>query len=338
MRRTLLALVGLALTAALLAACGSDAPAGPSGPQLLTQTFGAKATPIRNAGLDVDFELKPEGLLRLGGPIKLALNGPFAAPRTGELPRFDVDLGATLNKKRYAAALRSTGTAVYADLEGTSYAIDDGSVLALRRGLRSIAGKRLPALTAIGIDPQRWIAKPKSREGEPIGGVATQRFSGDLDVARALADFDRLLTKAGGHASIGSLINPTLRRQIAGAVTESKVDVWTGAKDHIVRQIAMSATFAFPIGKTPVQGLQGGTFTLRIGLSKPNATPVTVSAPADPRPISVLTGGGIDRLLAGVDKALTGGAGIDLLGCLQNASGNSAELVKCVAEIPDLAG
>lgn len=339
MRRLLLALLCLALPGALLAACGGDdAPDGPDGPQLLAQTFGAKATPIRSARLEVDFELKPEGLLRLGGPIRLAFDGPYAAPRENQLPRFDVDVEATLNKQRYAAALRSTGTAAYAELEGRSYAIDDASVLALRRGLRSTAGQRLPALRSIGIDPQRWITKPQARDGEPIAGVATRRFGGHVDVARALADLDRLLTKAGGHASIGSLINPRLRRQIAGAVTESKVDVWTGAADHIVRQIAISGTFAFPIGKTPVAGLQGGAFTLRFRVTRPNATRVDVSVPADPRPISALTGGGIDRLLAGVDKALAGGAGIDLFACLQTVAGNSAELVRCVAEIPTLDG
>jgi hypothetical protein len=333
MRRALALLACLALPATLLGACGSDTPDGPGGPQLLAQTFGAKATPIRTAGLAVDFELKPEGLLRLGGPIRLSLAGPFAAPRADQLPRFAVDVDATLNKKRYAAALSSTGTAAYAELDGRDYAIDDASVLALRRGLRSTAGRRLPALRAIGIDPQRWISDPKAQDGETLAGVPTQRFSGKVDLARALTDVDRLLTKAGGHANLGSLLNPTLRRQIAGAVTSSKADVWTGAKDHIVRQLTITADFAFPIGKSPVQGLQGGAITLRMRLTKPNATRVEVSAPVAPRPIAALTGGGIDRLIKGIDAALTGGAGIDLLACLQNADGNSAELVRCVAQI-----
>lgn len=339
LRRVLLALVSVVLCGALLAACGGNDDK--SAEKTLQQTFGKSAAAIKTGKLDVDFQLDPEGLLALGGPIKLKLDGPFSAPRNGNLPRFDVDFVGTLARQRFKGGVLSTGRQAYVRLDSSDYKVDAPFVAKLRRGLAGLSdGKAQPGLRALGIDPLRWVSDPQEKGDEQVGGVDTIRVAGKVDVARLLEDLDTLLTKAGGTASgdSGSLFSPTLRKQLAGAVDKATVDIWTGASDKLLRQLAVKITFSFKNGaEAPIQGLEGGTIDLRLRLDDVNKTTVNVRAPAGARPLARVTNGSLSNFLNGVGAGLTssssGIAGGALLRCITRADGRTTALVRCISKL-----
>ncbi len=336
LRRALIVLSCLAVSAALLSACGGKDEADAQ--QILEQTFGKSAAEIENGRMDMRFQLDPEGLLALGGPIKLTLKGPFASPRGGDLPRFDVDFVARLARLPYAGGLQSTGTRAFLTAGGGAYEVDAPFVARLRRGLGSGGGQ--PGLSALGIDPLRWTSAPKKKGNETIGGVDTIRIGGEVQTEPLLSDLDALLTKAGGSSEPGdgSLLTPQVRRQLADAVDSATFDIWTGAEDKLMRQLAVVIKFAFKDGSpSPIQGLEGGTIKLRLRLDAVNETKVSVRAPRGARPIAELTGGGLENFLRGIGSGLTGGSdavvGGAFLKCITGAAGSTTKLLRCVSKV-----
>lgn len=339
LRHALAVLACLLLCGGLLTACGSDDDKGDAGAQeLLNQTFGTGAEAIDSARLNVAFQLDPEGLLALGGPIKLSLNGPFTTPGGGQLPHFDVDFAATLAREIFRGTVLSTGRAAFVRLDGNDYKIDPEFVTDLREGLADAAESKQPGLKALGIDPLRWVSGAQERGEERIAGVDTTRISGNVAVAKLLEDLDRLLAKAGGSGG-GELLSPKLRQQIEDAVKTAKVDIWTGTDDKILRQLAVRIDFAFEKGEKPISGLDAGHINLRLRLTDVNETKLTVAAPTDARPLADLTGGSIGDFFTGIANGLTGKGGSftsgRFLACLTSSGGNTADLVSCISKLAD---
>lgn len=338
LRHVLAALACLVLCGGLLAACGDDSDdTGAQG--LLDQTFGSGASAIDNGQMDLDFRLDPKGLLALGGPIKLSLDGPFSSPGDRQLPHFDVDFAATLANEIFRGSVLSTGRAAFVVLDGRGYKVDREFVADLREGLADTAGRRQPGLKSLGIDPLRWVSGAQERGEERVAGVDTTRISANVKVATLLEDIDRLLTKAGGSGGSGGLLSPQVRKQISDAVKTAKVDIWTGTDDKILRQLTVRIDFAFKEGERPIPGLDAGKINLRLRLTDVNETKVAVQAPANARPLADLTGGSISDFLTGIGNALTGKggsfAGAALVGCITGADGKTASLVRCVSELAD---
>ena len=340
LRHVLAALACLALCGALVVGCGGDDDKGEvSAQELLDQTFGSGAAAIDNGRLNLDFQLDPKGLLALGGPIKLTLDGPFSSPNAGQLPHFDADFAATLARMVFRGNVLSTGRAAFVELDGTSYKIDREFVTKLREGLADAAGSEQPGLKALGVDPLRWVSGAQVRGEERIAGVETTRVAGNVAVAKLLEDIDRLLTKAGGSGDGGGLLSPKIRMQIDDAVKTAKVDIWTGTDDKILRQLAVRIDFAFEGGEKPISGLDGGRINLRLRLTDVNETKLSVIAPADAKPLADLTGGGIGDFFSGIGNGLTGKGGsltsAAFLSCITQSGENSATLVRCISKLAD---
>lgn len=332
-RRLLPLIAPLALAAALLGACGGgDEEPGQSPAEILSQTVRNSASQIDDGRLALSFRLDPEGLLAVGGPVALTLDGPFGAARAGELTRFDVDFVATLAEQPYSGSLRSTGRREYVTLDDGTYEVDDALVDRLRRRSPDRSG-----LAVTGFHPGRWISAPREKGEERVAGVDTIRLGGKLDVEALLADLDGLLTKAGGSASDSTLLAPKLRRQIAAAVDSSSVDIWSGASDRLLRQIAVKIVFFFKDGSSPLQVLNGGTINLRLRLDDVNRRAAPAAAFAAPkgrtRPLEQLTGTSAANILEGVGAGITGGRGRELFACLTAAGGSSSKLVRCVSKL-----
>ncbi len=342
MRRARLAVICLACGAALLSACGGGedkAPRRDDGAQrLLRQAFASPTTAVRNARMRLTFRLDPEGLLKLGGPIKLNVGGPFAAPREGELPRFDTGFATTLATHRFTGGLLSTGGQAFVELDGRPYRIDKASVSRLRAGVARAPDHGL-GLRALGIDPLRWIVRPRVRGTTTADGVAVTRVSGAIDLARVLEQLDSLLTKAGGSAAAGGFLSPATRREFADALDSSNADVLIGTADHVVRELRITAKFTFKKhgGLTPIPGLAGGRLNVRLALSGVNRTRVAVRAPERARPLAELTGRSIGGFVDGVAGALTSEADNGLIGqaldCITGSSLSTASLVRCISRL-----
>ena len=335
-RRVLLVSACLASSRGLLAGCGGGDEQQPTAAEILRETFRSSDATIEDGFLSLSFRLDPEGLLAVGGPVKFTLHGPFSAPRNGELPRYDLDFIATLAEKPYSGSVLSSGRRALVTLDDGTYEVDDAVIDELRRSSRPPGGRI--GLPVTGFDPLRWISAAKRKRNERAAGADTIRIGGKLNVERLLADLDGLLTKAGGSSSGSTLLAPRLRRQIAAATDASSVDVWTGASDRLLRQLAVRIVFYFKDGSSPLQALNGGTINLRLRLDRvneraePRATFAT-AARRSARPLADLTGGSPANILDGVGAGLTGGKGRELFACLTAAKGSSSKLVRCVSRL-----
>ena len=341
LRHVLAALACLVLCGTLLAACGGDDEKEAGGArELLESTFGSGAAAIDNGRLNLTFQLDPKGLIALGGPIKLAADGPFSVPGKGQLPHFEVDFAATLARDVFRGTALSTGRAAFVRLDGRNYKVDREAVAAVRESLADAEAKKQPGLKAFGIDPLRWISGAQERGEENIAGVDTTRISGNVKVATLLADIDKLLSQAGGSGGgLGGLLSPKIRQQISDGVKTAKVDVWTGTDDKILRQLAVAIDFAFKGGQTPIPGLESGKIDLRLRLTDVNETKLTVTAPADARPLRDVTGSSIGEFLQGIGNGLTGKgasiAGAPFLACITGARGSTTSLVRCISRLAE---
>jgi hypothetical protein len=321
-------------------ACGSTEDNGGSAAArtLISQTFGDSATAIERGNVVARLQLEPEGFLALGGPIVLDVSGPFSVGDSGS-PKLDLAFVATLAGEHYKGAIISTGRKGFLKLDSQSYSLDGGFGSKAHEAANKAKTSGLKE--SLGIDPSTWISNPQSKGEEQVSGVETQRIGGDVDVAKLLADIAGLLDRAGGSSSSkdGGFLTPKLRKQIADGVKSAKVDVWTGAQDKILRQIAVAIKFEFPAGeKPPIAGLDAGKINLKLRLDDVNGAAVTVAEPTHTRPLSDLTGGGLDQFLSGIGASLTGkgrnGAGAQaFLGCVTQAAGKSAEIVRCASKL-----
>jgi hypothetical protein len=327
------------LCAAALAACGGADQGDSAAKKAISQTFGPGATSIQRGKVDARLQLEPKGLLAIGGPIVLKVTGPFSLAR-GALPRFDLAFAATLAGEQYGGAIISTGKNGFLKLDSRTYSIDDAFVSKLRGGAHKASKSGLKE--SLGIDPSTWISNPQTKGNEQVGGVETERIGGDVNVSKLLADVATLLDKVGGTSSkkgSGGLLTPELRKQISAAVKSATVDVWTGAADKILRQIAVVIQFEFPSDvKPPIAGLEAGKINIRVRLDDVNGAAVKVAEPKNTRPLSELTGGGLQAFLSGLGASLTGAAkggagGQAFLGCVTKTGGKSAEIVRCTAKL-----
>jgi len=184
--------------------------------------------------------------------------------------------------------------------------------------------------------PAAWIEDPQEKGSATIAGVDTIRIAGDLDVARLLADVAKLLGASAGDG----LLTPKLRAQLVDAVKSAKVELWTGARDRVVRKLTAAIDFTFADDAArPITGLDGGRIDLRLRLDDVNATAFEVAAPKNARPLSELIGdSGLDGLLSGIGKGFGstaggGDGGAAFLRCITAARGNSTEVMRCSSKL-----
>lgn len=280
LRRRVVVIVCAALAAAPPLGCGGGDEAEPGAAQILRQTFRAGASAIEDGYLSLSFRLDPRAAGAADEPVLVTLLGPFSGPAGAGLGRFDVELAASVGQRDHVARVRSTGRQVLMTLDGATYALDG----APRRSPRGLA--------VTGLDPLRWIRGARRKRDERAVGVRTIRLGGKVDVGRMLTDFDALFARIGGAPAGPTLLPPPLRRQIAGAVTSSTIDIWTGASDRLLRQI--SATIVFAFDRRSRQALTAGRIDVHLRLDDvnrhvPPPSPFAAPPRRAPRPLAERT-------------------------------------------------
>src|SRR3954447_12515201 len=84
------ALLCIALSAALLSACG-----GGDSDDVTATLDKAFSTPIKSARIDLEVTLKLDGIKQLNGPIKLSVQGPYESGGSQTIPKADWDIAAS---------------------------------------------------------------------------------------------------------------------------------------------------------------------------------------------------------------------------------------------------
>jgi hypothetical protein len=299
-----LALVAGALSAATalaggLAACGSAEQS--SGRTLVDETF-ASHPPIHSGRFALSFALSPVGPAgppAIRRPFAARLSGAFQSTDAGLPPRFAIRLEVSPTPRgTLAAGAVSTGGRLFVELAGVPFATPQSSSQALARGYTeagagaSFAGGRSRS-AALGVEPARWLTHP-ALAGHLAGGETVHIVAG-LDGARFFADADRLLAAAGSLlgaiAASGTaggapaLLTGAGLGALAGSVRSARVDLYSGAADHLLRRLSVSAALS---GTGPAGGgAAAASVTLVLTLAALNRVQ-SIAAPTAPRPFSEL--------------------------------------------------
>jgi hypothetical protein len=316
----------LALLAALtmgLAACGGSddksSSADADATTLLKDTFGANH-PIRSGRLDANLDVDLKGLARITEPLSLHLNGPFQSNGGKTLPDFALGLDLQGGEKPITVGAVFAGGGGYLTIEGQAFDLGADLYKTFKTGYEQAkasasskkAGDDQSSLSALGISPLRWLQDPKNVGTEDIAGTQTVHLASGVNVAKLLEDVSTLLGKAkgvtsAGGAATGAAVPTSLSAEQRDVITKSiksaKVDVWTGAKDHTLRKVAVNVQVDVPKALRAKAGnLQTGHVIFQVTLAQLNQAQKIVK-PANVRPISELRSALTDLGLLGSGAA-----------------------------------
>jgi hypothetical protein len=294
--RLLLCLLALS-AATLLAACGGgddDVDA------ILAETFGGESQAVDSGRLDLAFTLDAQGLPQLEGPVSIRLAGPFASQEEG-LPRFDFDVALSASGQDVRAGAVSTGEQGFLKFQDQAYDVGEqlyaqfASTYEQSQAAQPDRPEGGANFAALGVDPRRWLTDASNEGTEEVGGAETIRISGGIDVSTLLEDLNRLLGQAGelgvtGAGEVPNELSEEQRAQIAEAVQDANVDIYTGADDKILRRLRLDVTFEVPEdAREGAGGLQGGELELDLTIAGLNEEQ-EIAAPDGARPLAELTG------------------------------------------------
>ena len=208
----------------------------------------------------------------------VALHGPFQVGEKGETPRFALSADLTAEGRTQSAGVTFTGDAAFATLKGTTYEVPSLIAGQLTAGVEQALAQGGPL---IGIDLKRWVPNPTNAGTAEVGGVETVKLTGDADVARVIADVNRL---AGQLQTLqvpgmGGKVPGRIPADAADQVKDLKVTVFTGAEDQVLRRLVVEGS--------AVTG--GATALLDLTLTKVGEEQ-QIEAPKDAKPFTELLG------------------------------------------------
>ena len=302
-RRGTLALLLASAWTLGLAACGSGSPSAVS---LVSDTFSSHK-PIESGRIDLSFVVSPlgsSGSSAAGRSFSLRLQGPFQSLGPARLPRFALALTLTSAGHTLNAGATSTSGQLFIELAGAAFVAPAATVQALQQGYAKATSTASSAASrstfaALGLDPGEWLAHPLRAGTVDIAGAETTHVTAALNVARFLADAEKLSGagialglgggSGGGSGSGGlSLLSPAGISALSTAVRSSHVDLYTGAHDHLLRRLALSAAISTtPATRAALGGLGSADLMLVLQFTGLNQ-PQTIAAPSHPQPISQL--------------------------------------------------
>ncbi|MEO8687594.1 MAG: hypothetical protein ABI611_05170 [Solirubrobacteraceae bacterium] len=253
----------VAAGAALLAltGCGGGA-SGAEDPSAVASKTAANLPDIRSGDMRVELAATGRG----GGQtakLGFRLEGPFALARDGGLPVAKLRYTQLAGGRQGSATFISTGREAFVDGGGSVRALP----AAQTRRLRAAAGQVSQGGGVKKLDLARWMRDPRLDAGPAVGGDATDRIRGRVDVPAVAKDL------AG---SLGDT------RELERAIKGARVEVLTGAKDRLLRRLTLNVDLALdvPNGMRRQLGeLVGGDVLLVFEVADPNRK-VSVPRPA----------------------------------------------------------
>ncbi len=336
-----------------VAACGGGSSGSGGNSKDATDLLNtAFKQPIKSANVSIDIEIGVSGVAQLKGPISVKLNGPYESSGSGQLPKFDFDANITGGGQSLPLGATSTGDNLFITLRGTSYEVGTQLVAQINQQLAQQA-KTNPgkSLSAFGVNPLSWLSGAKNAGDTTVAGTKVTHISAQIDVAKLLDDLNTIVSKAdlsGTGATKPPQITAEQKAQIQKMVENPSLDVYIAKSDQTLRRLATTINISVPKDQqSKVGGLTGGTIKFSIELANVGE-PVDIKPPANPQPLSALTGA-ISPSLGGLGSGSSSGSGSsapptgssspsskqfqDYAKCIQNAGGggNASALQKCAA-------
>jgi hypothetical protein len=293
----------LACVFALPACGGGDNGGSEDVDKLLNQAFRSEQN-IDSGRLTLDATARLEGLPQLSGPVNVKMSGPFDGLEskiadTDEIPAADIDIAVAVAGQDIRAGFTSTGDKLFINFRGTDYAVPDGQFRRLKRQLERAQAEdertQSPDLTTLGVRPNTWLKDATDEGTEEVGGAETTHIKGGVDVPKMLADFDRLLKRAGelnlSQQQLRQLpesIPDSAKKQITDSVEKAELDLYIGKDDKVLRKLDANIEFQVPENlRQQAGGLSKGEIAFSVQIADVNE-PQTIEAPKSARPIREL--------------------------------------------------
>ncbi len=240
------------VVALVLAGCGGSsssdkastpdkggAPNSPEVKKLIRETFGPndKGTSGNISGI-IDITVK--GLPRYTEPLQVSVVGPFSDSGGTPEAKFDISLG--LRGGILGGDMYLTGDKAFIGLGSTAYAIPDSIAAGLRAPMAKHDGNALSAvLSVFHIAPDRWAKNPRIVGNERVAGIDTIHGAAELDTTAIFLDLAALAKQltALRITEITGLpreVDRQARQALVRSVQTATGDVYTGAKDHVLRR------------------------------------------------------------------------------------------------------
>ncbi len=287
----------------LIAACGGGgkATAKATAARLVSQAFSASHA-VDSGHLALSLTLMLDGVKQLSGePVTVDVSGPFERDAGGQLAA-DLAVSVTAAATTAKLGIDLAPGHLYLGVGGLFYdlkrqgggATGLGEVGPTGDSGASGATGASGLLGMLGIDPRGWLKNPHDAGTAEIGGVQTEHLSAGVDVAKMLGDVAKLAAGAAATGSSGVSAPASSLALLAQAINSAKVDIYTGAEDHILRRFDLAVAFSVPaIASGVLGGLSGGSLDLDATLTELNQ-PQTVAPPANVQPQSHLLNGIFD--------------------------------------------
>jgi hypothetical protein len=310
----LLALLTGLLLALLVGACGGsdgdEASSSTDVNELLRQTFtGSKE--VDSGNLDASLAIEAQGGdSQLRGPVSIRLAGPFQAEDERRLPKFKLEAAFEGGGQSIKAGATSTGDKGYLSFQGTDYVVDPQVFRQFKAGYEQAqqqGADQKQSFASLGMDPRKWLTNPKNEGEAKVGDDDTIKITGGIDVARLLDDVNKALEKAAslglqGAGQVPERLTEEQKRQVAEAVKNPRVEIYTGAEDKILRRMVVN------LGIEDQSSGTSGTVAFDLAITDLNEDQ-DIAEPADAKPFSELVGQ-FEGLLGGASASGSGsGAG-----------------------------
>ena len=303
-------IAALLLSLALLAGCGGDDGGGDSreAKALLERAF-SKQVKSGDLRLDLKADLEGGGE-RLKDPIAVKLEGPYRTGSRRQLPQLDWDVSFKGLGQSLRGGLVATTANAFLELQGQAYEVGARTYQSLSRRYGALQPGRPRGLTAFGVDPSTWLKDPELEEdGGSIGGDATRKITGSVDVRKAARDLVELTRSPALRRQLERQGRPVPRLgrptdkdldEVEDAIQEFDIEVNVDEND-VVRRLFADLDFDVP-GDESGDDLKGGRRSFTYVLTKVDTNPV-IRAPQNPRPLRELLGGfGLGALGGGLDR------------------------------------
>lgn len=334
------AVVALLLTVAVgvvMQGCGGGSQSAQS---ILNDTFNSRQQ-INSGKLDLTFSLAAKGLQGVTSPIAVRVTGPFQSTSATKLPRFDLSIELGTGGHALQAGVVSTKSQFFLTLAGEAFLAPSATRNSLQQSYAqssktASSKKSVSTFASLGLDPGSWLEHPVRLGTQTLAGVQTIHISAGLNLARFLADAQRLSGASGklGIASrqLSGLLSPSENKALVASLTSARVALYTGASDHLLRSLTVHASIASnPRTRQALQGLISATLDLQLQISDLNKNQ-TIVAPKNPHPLSdLLSALQQQGLVSANQSAASGeGAGGGTTGSAQGSLGPSTPYTRCV--------
>ena len=189
----------------------------------------------------------------------------------------------------------------------------------------------------------RWLTNAKNAGEAKVGDTDTIKITGDVDVPKLLDDVNRALERirslgVQGSGQLPDQLSDAERKQVADAIKDLSVEIYTGADDRILRRMLISMQ---------VQGNQAESADLRLDLQLLDLNEdQDIEAPENAKPFEELVQklqslglgdlGGLGALGGKMGSPPPGGSSApseanveEYSKCIQDAQGDNAKIRKC---------